>query len=130
MRNFELFSNFTQIIFLFLSLVPDGLRAPNVTVLSSTSVHVTWLEPALPNGNIVSYRLHQKSGNMETILFSGLGFSLTVANLRPFTVYEFRVNASTIAGSEFSEWSRITTLEDGKFVSYYAFSTAIRCLFQ
>lgn len=96
--------------------VPDGLNAPNVTVLSSTSVHVTWEQPALPNGIIVGYGLIQKTGGAETLLFNGMGFSFTVTNLQPFTVYEFRVNASTIAGSGFSEWAEVTTLEDGKFV--------------
>lgn len=96
--------------------VPDGLNAPNVTVLSSTSVHVMWEQPALPNGIVFGYGLIQKTGGAETLLFNGMGFSFTVTNLQPFTVYEFRVNASTIAGSGFSEWTEVTTLEDGKFV--------------
>lgn len=84
-------------------------------MLNSTSAHVTWEQPALPNGIVVGYGLHQKSGSGETVLFSGMGFSFTVTNLQPFTVYEFRVNASTVAGSGFSEWTRIITFEDGKF---------------
>lgn len=75
-----------------------------------------WEQPALPNGIIVGYGLIQKSGGAETLLFNGMGFSSTVTNLQPFTVYEFRVNASTIEGSGFSEWTEVMTLEDGKFV--------------
>ena len=84
-------------------------------MLNSTSVHVTWEQPTLPNGIILRYGLHQKSGDEETVLFSGVGFSFTVTNLQPYTEYEFRVNASTIAGSGFSEWSLVRTFEDGKF---------------
>lgn len=91
------------------------MKAPNVTVLTSTSVHVTWQEPALPNGIVLGYGLHQKSGGVETVLFSGAGFSFTVNNLQPYTVYQFRVNASTVAGSGFSEWTQVTTLEDGRY---------------
>ena len=96
--------------------VPGGLKAPNVTVLSSTSVHLSWEPPALPNGIIIGYGLHQSG--VPTVLFSGLGFNFTVTNLQPFTIYEFRVNASTIAGSGFSPWSQASTFEDGKFVPW------------
>ena len=84
-------------------------------MLSSTSIHATWEQPALPNGIVVGYGLIQKTGGTETVLFSGKRFNFTVTNLQPFTVYEFRVNASTVAGSGFSEWTQVTTLEDGKF---------------
>lgn len=95
--------------------VPDGLKAPNVTVVNSTSVYVTWEKPALPNGIVVGYGLLQKTGSDETVLFSGMGFNFTVTNLQPFTDYEFRVNASTVAGSGLSEWTQVKTFEDGKF---------------
>ena len=85
-------------------------------MLSSTSVHATWEQPALSNGIVVGYGLIQKTGGAESVLFSGMGFNFAVANLQPFTVYEFRVNATTAAGSGFSEWTQVTTLEDGKFV--------------
>ena len=84
-------------------------------MFNSTSVHVTWEQPALPNGIVVGYGLIQKTGSAESLLFSGMGFSLTITNLQPFTVYEFRVNATTVAGSGFSEWTQARTLEDGKF---------------
>ena len=100
----------------FLFLVPDGLKAPNVTVLNSSSVHVTWQEPALPNGRVVSYELNRRSERgVETLLFTGLGFSFTVSGLEPFTDYEFRVEARTSAGSGSSNWTPIKTFEDGKF---------------
>ena len=68
----------------------------------------------LPNGIVVAYALIQKRENVETLLFSGLGFSLSVTDLQPFTVYEFRVQANTSAGSGLSQWTRIKTPEDGK----------------
>ena len=74
------------------------------------------MQPALPNGIVLGYGLHQKTGNAETVLFSGMGFSYTVTDLQPFTVYEYRVNASTAAGTGFSEWTQVTTYEDGKSV--------------
>ena len=100
------------------------MKAPNVTVLNSTAMRVTWEQPALPNGIVLGYGLHQKAlkDNIEMLLFSGMGFSFTVTSLQPFTVYEFRVNASTIAGSGFSEWTQIKTFEDGK--SYF-FKTSL-----
>ena len=95
-------------------LVPGGLKAPNVTVLNSTAVHVTWEQPALPNGIVLGYGLHQKTDGSETLRFSGMGFNFTVTGLDPFTDYQFRVNASTVAGSGFSEWTLVKTSEDGK----------------
>ena len=96
--------------------MPDGLKAPNVTVLNSTSVYVTWQEPALPNGRVISYELNRRNERgVETLLFTGLGFSFTVTGLEPFTDYEFRVKASTSAGSGSSDWTPIKTFEDGKF---------------
>lgn len=69
----------------------------------------------MPNGIVLGYGLHQKRGGVETVLFRGIGFSFTVTSLQPFTVYEFRVSANTTAGSGFSEWSQVTTFEDGKY---------------
>lgn len=96
--------------------MPDGLKAPNVTVLNSTSVYVTWQEPALPNGRLVSYELNRRGERgVERLLFTGLGFNFTVTGLEPFTDYEFRVKASTSAGSGSSDWTPIKTFEDGEF---------------
>ena len=83
-------------------------------MLNSTAVHVTWEQPALPNGIVLGYGLHQKTDSSETLRFSGMGFNFTVTGLDPFTDYQFRVNASTVAGSGFSEWTLVKTSEDGK----------------
>ena len=101
-------------MFVYLFPVPDGLRLPNVTVLNSTAVHVTWEEPALPNGIILGYELRQRAVGGETVVFRGIHFTLTVTDLSPFTVYEYRVNARTIAGSGFSPWAQVQTFEDSK----------------
>ena len=101
---------------LFIS-VPGGFKAPNVTVLSSTSVHVTWMPPALPNGILLGYQLHQREATLssvERVIYEGNGLNTHVLGLSPYTEYEFRVSANTSVGPGFGPISRVTTMEDGE----------------
>lgn len=86
-----------------------------MTVLSSTAVHVTWSQPALANGVLLGYELHETVRGQERVVFSGNNFSYHIHGLSPFTLYEYRVSAKTNAGPGYSEWTRVTTKEDSKF---------------
>ncbi|XP_048585709.1 usherin isoform X2 [Nematostella vectensis] len=90
---------------------PDGIRPPNVTVLNSTAVMVSWQPPALPNGVLLGYELRQKSGDLETVVYRGNGLEKLVTDLKPYTLYQFRINANTSAGPGFGNWTSVVTDE-------------------
>ena len=115
---------------MFLS-VPGGFKALNVTVLSSTSVHVSWAVPVLPNGDLLGYQLHQreaKLGSVESVIYRGSGLSTRVVGLSPYTTYEFRVSANTSVGPGYGPYFRVTTMEDGEYrcVRYSHFYSVVR----
>ena len=87
-------------------------------MLNSTAVHVNWSEPALPNGILLGYQLHERTNGIQRIVTNGARFSRHVTGLKPFTLYEYRVSAGTSGGTGYSEWARATTEEDSKSASY------------
>lgn len=72
--------------------VPDGVSEPTVVVVNATTLSVSWIEPAIPNGVISQYILVQNG----SIVFTGLSFSFVVSDLQPFTYYSFSVMACTV----------------------------------
>ncbi len=97
---------------------PTFQPAPNVTVVSATSLLVTWAPPPEPNGIITHYIVYQRNEP-----FQGEGFSVgnvsseillfVVRELRPFVTYEFRVVSFTVAGGTASEWTAGQTEQSG-----------------
>ena len=76
-------------------LTPLGIAEPkNVTVLSSSSIHVQWEEPETPNGVIDQYRILLNAGARDAIE-KGVGLALedTVVGLDPYTEYSVRIMA-------------------------------------
>ena len=78
---------------------PPACLAPTVT--AATSVYLTWSEPLLPNGVLVSYNItYNLTGTFTSIIVSAVGTTgYTIANLNAFTYYEFLVSASTRVGA-------------------------------
>jgi len=77
----------------FLPTVPSDINIINAVALNSSSVNVSWSEPAEPNG-IVSY--HLKVG--RDLSFDTSDTYLVVGRLNPFEEYHILVQPSTEAG--------------------------------
>ena len=99
-----------------LRLVPEGLAAPNVTIQNTTSVYITWTEPARHNGILLGYEVHLmwSSTSQEAVIYSGTGFQTFFNGLDPYAKYQFRVAANTSVGSGYSVWTMVTMPEDGE----------------
>ena len=87
--------------------IPDGISAPDIEVVNSSALLVTWEEPAMPNGIVIQYILTQNG----VAVFSGLAFSYLATDLEPFTVYSYAIMACTVEGCGSSNRSMAVTLE-------------------
>ena len=93
---------------------PSGIDPPTLQAINSTAVQASWQQPAVANGDISRYELVIVAVGgepTEEIIFSGIGFSATVSNLRPFTIYSFIVRACTSGGCGSSEATEVQTRE-------------------
>ena len=66
----------------------------SATAISSTSIQLTWNEPALLNGILHDYKIRLKLASDVTYGTSvsvGQLMNYTVSSLRPFTDYEVQV---------------------------------------
>ena len=88
----------TQLYSFYLTPEPgDPPARLAATVTSATSVYLTWSEPLLPNGVLVSYNItYNLTGTSTSIMVNAVGTTgYTITNLNAFTYYEFLVSAST-----------------------------------
>ena len=71
------------------------------TVTSATSIYLTWSDPLLPNGVLVSYNIsYNLTGTYTSIIVNAVGTTAyTITNLNAFTYYEFLISASTRVGA-------------------------------
>ena len=93
---------------------PEGLPQPQVSVLSSSSIVVTWSAPANPNGIINTYRLYriESQTEAEKLIFVGLSFSHTDSqDLQANTGYMYVISACTVLCSNRSAASLVYTAE-------------------
>ena len=94
---------------------PMGLAAPNLTVLSPSSIQANWDEPDMPNGVILRFELRRLFGpelSQSEIEFSGLGLETTVTGLEPNTLYSFQLFVFNGGGFASSSVVDALTLED------------------
>ena len=95
--------------------VPQGLAAPNVTVLGATSVLASWTPPLQPNGIIARYELILGGGGasngVSSSVFSGQALSTTVNGLQPYMSYTLLVQACTSGGCGPSNTTGFLTLQ-------------------
>lgn len=94
--------------------VPSGLNDPILTALGSTAVRVEWMEPRTTNGVILRYEAYRRllGSQLQSLQFSGRQTMFINSGLLPFAGYEYRIRAINNAGSVFSEWVEVNTLED------------------
>ena len=94
---------------------PMGLAAPNLTVLSPSSIQANWDQPDMPNGVILRFELRRlldpELAQFE-IEFSGLGLETTVTGLEPNTLYTFQLFVFNAGGFASSSVVDALTLED------------------
>ena len=82
---------------------PEGLSAPTLTVLSSTSIQVAWEMPLQSNGIITVYRVFRTGGTDNNVtVYSNLNRGFTDTGLSPFTAYTYVVQACTSGGCSLS----------------------------
>ena len=82
----------TMLLF-FQSIGPGGVQAPFVTVLSSTTMEISWEPPIQHNGELDYYIIKLPSPRFEIRNISQE--SLIVEDLVPNTVYRVTVTACT-----------------------------------
>jgi hypothetical protein len=92
--------------------VPRNLAAANVT---SFSITVSWLEPAVTNGTITGYVVNVTSDS-EVVSINAMTAETCymVSLLTPFTNYTFRIAAMTNAGTGMSAVITVATLQSGR----------------
>ena len=79
---------------------PRGVPAPVITDIFPRNVTATWQPPSMPNGRIIEYRLISTSSRSlaEVVHCRGIILSCAVGGLRPYTVYNFAIEACTNGG--------------------------------
>ncbi|XP_030271338.1 usherin [Sparus aurata] len=98
---------------------PSGVGLPTLTPLGPSQVRVEWSPPARPNGDIVSYTVHQRDPvqlSVTSTVFTAeeRDFSdrhTTLHGLAAYHRYEVRLEACTALGCSSSDWSPVLTLE-------------------
>ena len=80
--------------------MPTSLTVIGVTYTTAT---LTWMPPAMPNGDIVEYHLEYRRTidshlQYSTLLPTNNARNRTVTGLYPNTTYQFRVSAVTVVG--------------------------------
>uniref|UniRef100_A0A3P8RYW1 Usherin n=1 Tax=Amphiprion percula TaxID=161767 RepID=A0A3P8RYW1_AMPPE len=86
-----------QVVAVTVRGVPEDVKPPVVTAVSSSSLHVSWSEPERPNGVIQRYHLNQTGvGTIFTHTDGPRNYTLT--GLQPYTEYSFVLVACTAVG--------------------------------
>ena len=98
-------------------LGPSHPRDLRLQVKSSTSIVVSWKEPAAQNGIITNYIIYygQQEHDQETeAQVTGSTFQRQLTDLRKFTTYYIRVRGKTTQLGNASRLLNATTFEDRK----------------
>ena len=92
---------------------PEGVIAPMLRDLTSTSAHIEWLPPGFPNGVITSYTIRRGTETTDSVVvFEGIAFSYDDTDLIANTLYSYTVTATNEGGSTESAPSYIQTVAD------------------
>lgn len=92
---------------------PEGVSAPMLRDLTSTSAHIEWLPPIIANGIITNYTVRRSTFSTEpVVVFEGIALSYDDMGLVPNTLYSYTVTAINDGGSTESAPSYIETIAD------------------
>ena len=97
-------------------LGPSHPRNVTLQAKSSTSILVSWKEPALQNGEITNYIIYyRQQDDQETeAQVTGSTFQRLLTGLRKFTTYYIKVRGKTTELGHASRLLNATTFEDRK----------------
>ncbi|KAM7406312.1 hypothetical protein PAMP_000697 [Pampus punctatissimus] len=89
---------------------PDGMSAPEVVPVNSSTARVLWFPPQQPNGAITSYHVYVND-HLHGSVDNSSG-SYLLRDLLPFTVYNVQVEVCTVYSCVRSNVTQTTTVED------------------
>lgn len=101
-------------MFLFFS-APSPPRNLTLSVASSTSIKVSWLEPLKKNGHLRRYVIRYSSAkdNLVRLVYT-TETTYLLTSLQEFTVYFVRVVAETTLTGKHTHIEQVKTFEDCK----------------
>ncbi|XP_052767673.1 usherin-like isoform X2 [Mya arenaria] len=73
---------------------PEGIDTPTLSIVSESAIRVSWMAPKTPNGAITGYNIFNNGEKIETGLKMPGSYVLT--GLRPYMVYEIRLEVCTV----------------------------------
>ncbi|XP_044201958.1 usherin [Thunnus albacares] len=89
---------------------PDGMSAPEVVPVNSSTARVLWFPPQWPNGAITGYHIYVND-HLHGSVDNSSG-SYLLGDLLPFTVYNIQVEVCTVYACVRSNVTQTTTVED------------------
>ena len=96
-------------------VVPEAPTDFIATVISSTSVQLSWNMPDVINGILIHYTLvYTDNVNTSTITYDNDTFAATVTGLNEHSFYLFAIYANTNTGAGPNSTVSATTFEDSK----------------
>ena len=119
-------SNLADSMLYFVCTVPDGIAAPILISQTPSSVLVTWFSPQSSNGVLLQYSVQRTlSGQTDPSGFVIVGTLVPSAAtvyqyvdsssaISPYTSYQYRIGASTLAGTAYGPWALVTTMSSSK----------------
>ena len=87
---------------------PDGVHKVNVTSMTDTKVHLSWLSPSTPNGIVNYYNIFRNGSRIDTI--SSHEYT-DISGLQPSTFYSYQIEACTAGGCTMGPVETVKTLE-------------------
>ena len=111
---------------------PSFQPAPTVTSVSDMELNIVWNVPSEPNGILLQYRVFQRElpdegDGMLVATVDADTLMVVIADLEPFTSYEFRVESYTEPGGTSSDWSEGRTQEAGILIGILLYNIALYC---
>lgn len=102
-------------------LVPEGVPSPTLMPQSSTSILIIWGAVQSPNGALTQYNLERRFFNQTTIVLvrtflpsDALQYVDDSVDIVPYSGYEYRITAATVAGFGYGPWATVFTKSASK----------------
>ena len=93
--------------------IPFGQGPPSLEAKTSTMVEIKWVSPLTPNGEITEFQIERREGSsgLPFIIYIGSRNDYIDSQLKPYTLYQYRVRSRNTVGLTESSWKGIRTLE-------------------